>query len=142
MGLILDTCVLIAAERGKLELPALLKSHGTETVYIASITASELLHGVERANTPERRERRAAFVESLLRQIPILDFGLHEARAHARIWAALDQSGKPIGPHDMLIAATAVAGAHSLATLNQAEFARVPALALVDVNSFLSKQTQ
>jgi predicted nucleic acid-binding protein len=35
-----------------------------------------------------------------------------------------------IGPHDLLVAATALAGGHALATLNRREFARVPGLVL------------
>jgi tRNA(fMet)-specific endonuclease VapC len=55
MGLILDSSILIAAERGRFDLPALFQSRPDEAFFIAAITASELLHGVQRADTPERR---------------------------------------------------------------------------------------
>ena len=65
MGLIVDTSVLIAAEKGKFDLSGFFSSMGNESVRIAAITASELLHGVERANTPERRDNRSRFVERI-----------------------------------------------------------------------------
>lgn len=63
MGLILDSSILIAAERGKFTLPSLFEAHETEAFFLAAITVSELLHGVKRADTPERRSKRSRFVE-------------------------------------------------------------------------------
>jgi tRNA(fMet)-specific endonuclease VapC len=136
VGLILDTTVLIEAERGRLDLPALLRQQGETPVAIAAITASELLHGVERAADPIIRHRRSRYVEGVLESVETLPFGLPEARAHARIWAALTVRGQPIGTRDLLVAATAVAGDGLLATLNHAEFARVPDLRLVSLDPF------
>jgi tRNA(fMet)-specific endonuclease VapC len=58
MGLIADTTILIAAEKGRFDLPAFFEAMDGEPVRIAAITASELLHGVERADTPARRAKR------------------------------------------------------------------------------------
>ena len=52
------------------------------------VTASELLVGVERANTPQRKAQRGAFVETLLSSIPILEFSVAVARTHARMIAS------------------------------------------------------
>jgi predicted nucleic acid-binding protein len=136
VGVILDATVLIEAERGKLDMPALLDSLGDSGVAIASITAAELLFGFERATSPAIRARRGAFVEALLERIPTLPFGLREARRHAELWAELAGRGEPIGPHDMLVAATAVANDIDVATLNRREFERVPGLSLADVEPF------
>lgn len=97
---------------------------------MAAITVSELLHGVERAGDPAVRLVRHQFVERVLRDFPAIPFGLEEAREHARIWALLASKGTVIGPHDLLIAATAIANSGSVATLNQKEFAQVPGLLL------------
>jgi predicted nucleic acid-binding protein len=70
-------------------------------------------------------------VESLLELLPVLPFGIREARRHAELWAELAVQGRLIGPHDMIIAATALAGGHGLATLNRAELSRVPGLRLI-----------
>jgi tRNA(fMet)-specific endonuclease VapC len=137
MGLILDTSILIAAERGTFALPAFFAANQREMFYLAAITASELLYGVEAANTPKRREVRRSFVEAVLAMVPLIDFDAVIARTHARIWAELDQSGVRIGAYDQLIAATALACDHSVATLNRGEFERVRGLPLADVSPFM-----
>lgn len=139
MGLILDTSTLIAAERGRFDLPALFRANAGEEFFIAAITVSELLHGVERANTPERREKRSRYVEGVLQRLPVIDLDTAVARRHARIWAELEMAGKLIGPHDLLIAATVLEQDHSLVTLNQAEFSHVDGLRLQDVTPFVLK---
>lgn len=136
MGVILDSSILVAAERGTFRLEDLLRSLGEEAVAMAVITASELLHGCHRATNAGIRARRFAFVEGLLQAIPVLSFGIAEARRHAELWADLARGGEPIGPHDMLVAATAVAQGYALATLNRREFARVPGLRLVPTEAF------
>jgi tRNA(fMet)-specific endonuclease VapC len=133
---ILDTSVLVAAERRALRMGELLQSLGEEPVAMAAITASELLHGCHRAPESGIRARRWAFVEGLLEAIPVLPFGLAEARRHAELWADLAREGGLIGPHDMLVGATAVAQGYALATLNKREFARIPGLRLVPIERF------
>jgi predicted nucleic acid-binding protein len=64
---------------------------------IAAITASELLHGVERAADPTRKAARAGHVEQVLNSISILPFDLQQARVHARIWAELADKGQMVG---------------------------------------------
>jgi len=135
-----DTSVLVAAERGggTVRFAALLQSLGPEPIGIAAVTASELLHGCQRASDSGTRARRAAFVDALLDAIPVLPFGLREARRHAELWADLVREGIMIGPHDLLIGATALARGHALATLNQREFGRVRGLRLVAIERFVS----
>jgi predicted nucleic acid-binding protein len=66
---------------------------------------------------------------------------LPEARRHAELWAELASRGAPIGAHDMLVAATALANAFELATLNRGEFERVPGLSLVRLDDFIVSAT-
>ena len=84
-GLILDTNVLIQAERQ----PGSFRFGDYEThggLYLSAITASELLVGVHRADTAERRLKRLAFVESILAAIPALAFDL-ETRGFTPAWS-------------------------------------------------------
>jgi len=111
---------------------------GDEAVAITAITASELLHGCHRAKDAGVRARRSAFVEALLEAIPVLPFGLAEARRHAELWAELLRRGAMIGPHDLQIGATALAQGLGLVTLNQREFGRVPGLRVVRLDRFVS----
>ena len=134
--MILDASIFIEAERGRFDLEGLLESLGEEPVAITAITASELLHGVERAADAGIRLRRHQFVERVVMDLTVLPFGLAEAREHARIWAALAASGNLIGAHDLLIGATALANASSVATLNIKEFRRIPGLALAPIKPF------
>jgi len=134
---ILDTSIFIEAERGKFDLEGLLESLGEEPVAIASVTASELLHGVERASGDDVRFRRHQFVERIVADFPVLPFDLAAARVHARLWASLAGRGLLIGPHDLLVAATAIAIGSPVATLNQKEFKRIPDVALVPTTTFL-----
>lgn len=87
--MILDPSVLIAAEREVVRLEPFLESLGETPVGIAAITASELLHGCHRAADPAVRARRFAFVDALLALVPVLPFGLAEARRHAELWPTL-----------------------------------------------------
>jgi tRNA(fMet)-specific endonuclease VapC len=136
VGVILDASVLIAAERETFDLNGFLSAVADEHVAICAITASELLHGVERATDPAIRGRRSDAIEYLLEALEVLPFGLAEARVHARIWAALASKGEMIGAHELAVAATALAGDASVATLNIKEFERVPGLALAPTTVF------
>ena len=136
MGLILDSSLLIADERGKFDMPGFLRQFSNVQPIIAAITASELLHGVERAQDAGRKARRQRHVEQILAAVPIQTFDLAQARVHARIWAELQTRGQMIGAHDMLIAAAGLALGHEVATLNVQEFQRVTGLNLVDATPF------
>lgn len=130
MGLVVDTSVFIQFERSKERPSKLLESVGDAQVFMAAITASELLHGVHRANSAVRRGRRSRFVESILDLVPTLPFDLEIARIHSRIWADLASRGEMIGAHDLLIAATALAHEHKVVTGSAREFGRVEGLTL------------
>ncbi|XXT23673.1 type II toxin-antitoxin system VapC family toxin [Sorangium sp. So ce429] len=131
MGALIDSSVLIAAERGKLDLEQVLRDHGDEPVAIATITASELLHGVHRAVEASQRARREAFVERLLAHLSLIPFDLVVARVHARLSAELAAKGSPVGAHDLLIAATALAVGYDVATRDDRSFPRIPGLTVL-----------
>lgn len=123
MGVVLDTSFLIDRERGRSGLP------GDEELAIAAITASELLHGVHRAD-PARRPAREAFVEGVLGSVPVIPLTLPIVRIHARLWAELAARRRPVGAHDLMVAATAVALDWPLVTLDRRGFAGIPGLRL------------
>jgi len=134
MGLILDSSILIAFERRRFDLERLLADHAPPA--IAAITAAELLIGVERADTAERRSRRDAFVQNIFARVPIIPFDLAQARLFAVHFAELSSHGTIIGDRDLQIAVTALSLDHDLATLNLGEFQRVRGLRLVDVSAY------
>jgi tRNA(fMet)-specific endonuclease VapC len=129
VALLIDTSILVELERTEAKVSSELLG---EEVYVSAMTASELLHGVERASNVARRARREAFVERILDLVPILAFDLHVARVHARIWADLSRRGSMIGAHDLIIAATAIHHDLAILTRNLEEFSRVEGLVLRD----------
>ena len=128
MTLLIDSSVIIAFERRRVALEALARVAPDEPVALASITASELLAGVYRADSLARRVQREAFVEAILERLPVLPFDLRTARIHAQIWAELTATGQLIGAHDLLIGATALAHGYGVLTDNLRDFQRVPGL--------------
>jgi tRNA(fMet)-specific endonuclease VapC len=136
MGVIFDTSILIAEERGKFDMASFLGQFPDIQPIITAITASELLHGVERAQDLNRKIRRQQHVEQILASIAVQPFDLAQARHHARTWADLERRGKMIGPHDLVIAAAGLALGHKIATLNVDEFRQVTGLEVVDASAF------
>lgn len=130
MGVLIDTSVLIASERGRSGVERRFAGREDEEFFVSVITASELLHGVHRAKSPDVRARRSAFVEAVLSRFPLLAVDLPTARTHSHLWAELAATGKLIGPHDLWIAAACVAHGLTLVTGNLREFERVPGLAI------------
>jgi tRNA(fMet)-specific endonuclease VapC len=128
VAILIDTSLLVELERAN--APAVPRELDREEVFLAAISASELLHGVERASTAARRARREAFVERILDLATVLPFDLDVARVHARIWSELVRRGAMIGAHDLLIAATAIRHDLAVVTRNQSEFSRVEGLAV------------
>ena len=131
MGTLIDSSVLIAWERNQLNLEDQLADSANEDFGVSAITASELLHGVHRASTPAQRRRREAFVEGLLSRIPIVAFDAVTARIHARMSAELAAQGTAVGPHDLIIAATAIAKGYALATRDERSFPKISGLNLL-----------
>ena len=74
LGLILDSSVIIAAERKRQTVEQLLTSirqtFGEIEIAISAVTLAELVHGVVRANTPEIRRNRRAFIDEHFGKIP------------------------------------------------------------------------
>jgi tRNA(fMet)-specific endonuclease VapC len=109
---ILDTGVLIAIERGKLDVDAAL---GLDDAAIAAITAMELLVGVERADSAHRQAR-AVRLEAILSSLPVEPYNVGVARVHARLAVMAMAKGRPTSANDMMIAATAAATSRILLT--------------------------
>ncbi|HZJ38108.1 MAG TPA: type II toxin-antitoxin system VapC family toxin [Chthoniobacterales bacterium] len=128
MGILIDSSVLIAWERDRVDLESQLARCADEDFAISAITASELLHGVHRASNPAQRHRREPFVEGLLARLPVISFDAVAARVHARLSAELAANGTAVGPHDLIIAATALTKGYKVTTRDERSFPRIPGL--------------
>ncbi|MCB9381525.1 MAG: PIN domain-containing protein [Acidimicrobiaceae bacterium] len=121
--LLLDTNVLIDAERTALDLDALIADDDEPA--IAAITVAELGVGVEVA-TGRRKQARTAFLDDVVATLPIIDYDLDVARAHTRLLVAVRAAGRPRGAHDLLIAATALATGRIVVTSDRPGFDGLP----------------
>lgn len=128
MAQLIDTSVLISLERQRRPFSDLATAAFNEPMALAAITASELLVGVLRSNSSQRRVRGEAFVEAVLVRLPVLPFDLRVARVHAEIWAVLAATGQGFGSNDAMIATTALSYGYAVLTDNVREFNRVPGL--------------
>jgi len=97
-------------------------------VGISVITEAELLFGL--ARKPEASNLRLAVEEFLLR-VEILPWDSDAASHHARVRAALEDEGEPIGNLDLMIAAQALAAEAVLVTHDRV-FRRVKGLSNED----------
>jgi tRNA(fMet)-specific endonuclease VapC len=133
MGILIDASILIGWERGGVDLASHIDRRGEdETVFLSTVTVSELLHGVHRAGDPARRARRTIFVEGVIDQLPVLYVDLPTSRVHAEIWSGLAAEGSLIEAHDLWLAATCLAHDLTLVTVNLREFGRVSGLDVED----------
>jgi tRNA(fMet)-specific endonuclease VapC len=121
--LILDTRVLVALERGQ-EIPVDVMPDDADIV-IAAITASELLVGVELADSQHRASRQAT-VDAMVNAFDVLPFDLETARHHAVLLAHARRCGRPRGAHDLQIAASARATGRVLLTTDRTAFDDLP----------------
>lgn len=99
------------------------------SVGLPAIALYELEYGASRSEAPRGLRER---LDVLLGALQVLSFGAGEARAAARIRVDLEKAGKPIGPMDLLIAATAVEQGAVLVTHNTREFRRITGLRVED----------
>lgn len=129
MGLVLDTSVLVASRRRRFDLAKALRGYADMAIGIAAISAAELLRGAA-----ARAERRF-YVDGLIEFVPILPFGLPEAREYARIWAGLANQDTALGPHHLMVAATAMSLEWALMTLDPGDFEPVDGLVLAPLRN-------
>lgn len=130
MAIMVDADVIIRGEKGNFDLRRWFASYQNEQFEIAAITVAELWHGVERAIGPHRATRQS-YIEAIVRLLPIVVYTEQTAYCHARIWAELESSGKMIGAHDLIVAASALERGSSVATFNWRHFASVKGLRVI-----------
>lgn len=127
MDLILDTTVLIDAERAGLPLDDLVDDQ--DSVSMAAVTYAELLHGVEMADG-RRRQQRQQFVEAVAGAVPIIAYDRRVAATHATLLAFVQRAGRPRGAHDLIIAATAATYDLTVVTSDPDGFDHLPGVSI------------
>jgi len=100
-----------------------------DDVAIAAITVAELRVGVE-LSRGAAHVRRQNFVQDILATIPVVDYDLGVAEAHAQLLVTLRRQGRPRGAHDLVIAATARATRRTVVTADETAFADLPGVSV------------
>jgi tRNA(fMet)-specific endonuclease VapC len=113
---------------------ARLKTLPPDEIQLCSVVLAELWFGAERSD-PTRQANNRKLVDELEAKYQSLPFDNSAASEYATIRAHLFNTGQPIGPNDMLIAAIARSRGTTLVTHNTAEFSRVPGLLIDDWQS-------
>lgn len=99
------------------------------TAPVCSVVRAEPDFGALRSGRPQQNLSDGRTLLANFRSLPIDE---QVADVAGRIRAFLATAGATIGPHDLLIAATAVANDATLVTHNVSEFARVSELLIED----------
>jgi tRNA(fMet)-specific endonuclease VapC len=101
-------------------------------VRLSSVVKAELLYGARRSSRVSENLR---LLERFFDTIASFPFDDRCAEEYGLLREELDRAGTPIGPNDLLIAATARAHHAVLVTHNVREFSRVADLRLEDWES-------
>ncbi|CQR42335.1 MAG: type II toxin-antitoxin system VapC family toxin [Thiomonas arsenitoxydans] len=125
--LLLDSNTISYYFRGDPQVVPRLQALSPADFGVPAIVEYELRYGLMRLPAEAAHPRLAALT-ALLRPLQILPFDSECAAQAARIRVELEAAGTPIGPHDTLIAATALRHQATLITRNGREFSRVTGL--------------
>ncbi len=126
MRYLLDTNVvsdLVRNPQGK--VAQRIRKVGEARVSTSIIVAAELRYGAAKRGSA----RLSAQLEAVLSVLDVLPFEPPADAIYASLGADLEEAGTPIGAHDVLIAAQALALGSTIVTEQEREFARVRDLA-------------
>jgi len=135
MGLILDSSILIAAERKGLSVRETLEqfkaTHGEIEIGLSVVSIAEMTHGAYRALDESRKLRRLAFIDRLCQDVPIYPVTVEIARTVGRIEGQQAALGFTLAFEDLAIGVTALQLGYDIVTLNERHFQMVPGLRIV-----------
>ena len=137
MGIILDSSLIIAAERRGHTVREILEQikavKGEVEIGLSVVSFAELIHGAYRAKTDAQQRRRLEFIERLSNDLPVHPVTLDVARLAGRIEGQQESKGIQFAFEDLLIGATALHLKYEVATLNPRDFHRIPGLSVVSL---------
>ncbi len=133
----LDSTAVVAAERqgknARQLLEAVAQETGDEGIAISVVTVLELAHGITRADTPERRERRQRFLDELVTGVPIQPVTIQIALRAGQIDGQSQARGIRIPLSDLLIGVSALELGYGVGTANVRHFQLIPGLNVISI---------
>jgi predicted nucleic acid-binding protein len=135
MGLILDSSVVIAAERRGDTVEQLIEKivakTGDQEAALSAIGLTELIHGIYRAKTAEIRVRRESFIHEILADVTVYPYTKETARLAGKLDGEQSSRGVVIPFGDLLIGATALSLGYNVLTGNPHHFQKIPGLSVI-----------
>jgi predicted nucleic acid-binding protein len=132
LGLILDSSVLIAAERkghnARQALTEIALRVSGEDVALSVVTVIELMHGAVRADSPSRNAMRRQFLNELLTAVPVHPVTVPIALRTGQLDGENTAKGIRLALADLLIGVTALELGYGVLTGNVRHFERIPGL--------------
>lgn len=137
MGVLLDSTVLIAAERAgknpREVIEEIAAALGDREATLSVVTVIELAHGIERANSAERRTTRQRFLDELLAEMLPEPVNVPIAFRAGKLDGSLQAKGTRVALGDLLIGATALELGYAVVTRNARHFRMIPNLAVEEL---------
>lgn len=128
MKYFLDTNIIVYAVKGMFpEIRKHFEQIPATSIVVPSIVCAELEYGARRSRDYAKTK---ALYDAFLREFLIVPFDKTAAKAYGKIRHQLEEQGMPIGPNDLVIAATAMGGC--LVTHDVREFSRIEGLRIED----------
>jgi tRNA(fMet)-specific endonuclease VapC len=127
---LLDTNVCIHVLNGtSTSIVDQLRAHQPGDILLSSVVRAELFFGARKS---ARVDQNLRLLERFFAPYRSVAFDDRCAEHYGLLRATLERAGQPIGPNDMLIAATALAHDATLVTSNTREFGHAVGLRLLD----------
>ena len=131
----LDSTAAVAAERQGKNARQLLEAVALATrddaIAVSVVTVLELAHGITRADTPERRQRRQRFLDELVTGVPIQPVTVPIALRAGQIDGQSQARGIRIPLSDLLIGVSALELGYAVGTANVRHFELIPGLSVI-----------
>lgn len=135
MGLILDSSVLIDAERRSDNVEKLIErivsAAGDQDAARSAMGVTEIAHAIYRAQSQEIRLCRQAFIDDILRAFAVYPYTTATALLAARIDGEQQAQGVKIPLPDLLVGVTALELGFSVLTINVRHFRLIPGLNVI-----------
>jgi predicted nucleic acid-binding protein len=132
LGVVLDSSIVITAERKNLAVPGLVETiqtaYGEIELSLSPVTVAELVHGIYRAKAPEVSLRRREYIDELIKLVPLHPITLETAYLVGQIEGQEAAKGNVLPFNDLLIAAAAIEQGYAVLTENLRHFEKVPGL--------------
>jgi predicted nucleic acid-binding protein len=137
LGLVLDSSVLIVAERrnrtAAQAIESVRRTAGELPIVLSAASIAEIGHGIYRANTPELRQRRRDFLDELKATVPVHPVTEVTAEIVARVGGEQAAKGVNLPLADLLIGACALELGYAVGTSNLRDFGRIPGLRIIQL---------